>query len=150
MPMMAQEKKQPRFNPEEFKAKMEAYITEKAELSKEEAEKVLPIFSEMKSKQYELTKQERKLRRQGEKEFTSDKDFEEALDKMAELKENAADLEEDYYKKMCKAISARKVYAIKLADDAFHREMLQRSNGHQRHRPDGHNRPNHPNRPSKK
>ena len=67
---------------------------------------------------------------------TSDKKYQEALMQIADLHEKAADLEEDYYEKMCKAISPKKVFAIIQADDAFHREMLQRfSRGNDKPRP---------------
>ena len=35
-----------------------------------------------------------------------------------------AETEEMYYKKMCKAISARKVFLVMQAEDKFHRRML--------------------------
>ena len=125
---MAQEQKRPRFNPEEFKAKMEAYISQKACLSQAESEKVFPIFHEMKQKQRELMQKEHKLKRNTNESNTSDKEYQNILEKIAELHEQAADIEEDYYKKMCKAISPKKVFCIIQADDAFHREMLQRFN----------------------
>ena len=135
-PALAQEQKRPRFNPEEFRAKMEAYISQKACLTQAESEKVFPIFHEMKQKQRELMKKEHKLKRNTSEANTSDKKYQEALMQIADLHEKAADLEEDYYEKMCKAISPKKVFAIIQADDAFHREMLQRfSRGNEKPRP---------------
>ena len=121
----AQEQKRSRFNPEEFKAKMEAYITQKAELTTAEAEKVLPIFLEMKDKQFEVMKKVQKLKQKREEQFENDKDYEEALEKMGELNIQGAKIEAAYYKKMCKAVSAKKAYRIKMADNAFHRDALQ-------------------------
>ena len=121
-----QENKRPRFNPEEFKAKMEAYITQKAELTPAEAEKVLPIFLEMKDKQFEVMKKVQKLKQKREEQFENEKDYEEALEKMGELDIQGAKIEAAYYKKMSQAVSAKKAYRIKMADDAFHREALQR------------------------
>lgn len=119
----SEEGKHPPFNVEEFRAKMKAYITQKAELTPAECEKVFPLFQEMKAKQRELKKQEMKLKRSEMPD--GDKESQERLHKIAQLHVNAAKLEETYYRKMCKAISAKKVYAVILADDAFHREMLQ-------------------------
>ena len=118
----AQEAKQPHFNVEEFRAKMKAYIAQKADLTPTECEKVFPLFQEMKEKQRELMQKEMKLKRSEMPE--TDKESQERLLKITQLHVNAAKLEEAYYRKMCKAISAKKVYAIMLADDAFHREML--------------------------
>lgn len=136
LPALAQEQKHPRFNPEEFKARMEAYISQKACLSQAESEKVFPIFHEMKQKQRELMKKEQKLKQSNFDSDTADKKYQEVLMKVAELHKQAANVEEDYYKKMCKAISPKKVYAIIQADDAFHRDMLQRfSRGHDKPKP---------------
>lgn len=119
----AQEGKHPHFNVEEFRAKMKAYIAQKAELTPAECEKVFPLFQEMKEKQRELKKKELKLKRSEMPE--GDKDSQERVLKITQLHVSAAKLEETYYRKMCKAIPAKKVYAVMLADDAFHREMLQ-------------------------
>ena len=121
----AQDNKRPRFNPEEFKARMEAYIAQKAGLSQSESEKVFPIFHEMKAKQRELLYKENKLKRSiGFNE--PEKAYQNALIKILDLHEETAEIEETYYKKMCKVISPKKVYAIMYADGSFHREMLQK------------------------
>lgn len=131
MPTMAQENKRPRFNQEEFKAQLEAYITQKAELTQTEAEKAFPLFMEMKAKQFELMKKIQKLRHQEKEQLGSESDYQEALTKMGELNIENAKIEANYYKKISKAVSAQKAYRIKKADDAFHREVLQRfNNGH--------------------
>ena len=116
-------KRQPRFNPEEFRARLEAFITQRACLTQEESTKVFPIYQEMKDKERQLKQQEYKLKRnimQSEK----DKDYQDALNQITQLRIEAAKIEESYYKKMCKAVPAKKAYAIMLAEDAFHREVL--------------------------
>jgi len=81
-------------------------------------------------------KKEHKLKRDTHDGNTSDKKCREALMQIADLHEKAADVEEDYYEKMCKAISPKKVFAIIQADDAFHREMLQHfGRGNEKPRP---------------
>ena len=127
---MAQDNKRPRFNPEEFKARLESYITQKAELSSTEAEKFFPIYHEMKAKQREVMKKVQDLKRKHPAQDTSEKKYTEIIYKIAELDEDVAEIEEEYYKKLCKAISPQKVYRAILADDSFHREMVQRFNGH--------------------
>ena len=47
-------KRKPHFSPEEFQAKQRAYITEKAELSPEEAEAFFPLFFELQKKKFDL------------------------------------------------------------------------------------------------
>ncbi|MBQ8969014.1 MAG: hypothetical protein IJ064_04705 [Bacteroidaceae bacterium] len=128
MPTMAQENKRPRFNLEEFKSQLEAYITQKAELTQTEAEKAFPLFMEMKAKQFELMKKIQKLRHREKEQLESESDYQDALTKIGELNIENAKIEANYYKKISKAISAKKAYRIKKADDAFHREALQRFN----------------------
>lgn len=128
LPILAQENKRSRFNPEEFKAKMETYIIQKAGLSQAEAEKVFPIFHEMKSKQFDIMKQAQKFKHQHKNQFESESDYQDALTKMGELSIEGAKIEAAYYKKISKAISAKTAYRVKMADDAFHREILQHIN----------------------
>lgn len=125
IPATAQENRRPRFNPEEFNMKMQAFIAQKACLTPEESEKVFPIYLKMKEKQRELKHQEIKLKKQC---LSSEKECLNTLDRIVDLHEQFAKIEENYYKKMCKVIPAKKVYNIMLAEDAFHREMLQHAN----------------------
>jgi len=128
LPVLAQSEKRARFSPEEFKAKLETFIAQRAYLSPSECEKVFPIYHEMKEKQRELQKKEHQLKYKTLKFEDSEKEYQEALAQIANLHIEGAKIESTYYKKMCKAISAKKVYGIILAEDAFHREMLQRFN----------------------
>ena len=57
----AQEKnRKPHFSPEEFQAKQRTYITEKAELSPEEADAFFPLFFELQKKKFDLERNARK------------------------------------------------------------------------------------------
>ena len=126
LPVLAQNDKRPRFNPEEFRVKLEGFIAQRACLSQSEREKVFPIYHEMKEKQRNLQKQEHQLKYKSLKAESPEKDYQDALVKITELHIEGAKIESVYYKKMCKVISPKKVYGIILAEDAFHREMLQK------------------------
>ena len=47
----AQQPQRGKFNPEEFKAKLESFITQEANLTPAEAQAFFPIYHEMKGKQ---------------------------------------------------------------------------------------------------
>jgi len=126
LPVLAQNDKRPRFSPEEFRTKLESFIAQRASLCQSEREKIFPIYHEMKEKQRELQRKEYQLKYRTLKPDSPEKDYQEALEKIANLHIEAAKIESTYYKKMCKVISPKKVYNIILAEDAFHREMLQR------------------------
>ena len=48
------------FSPEEFQAKQKSHITEKAELTQEEADAFFPLFFELQKKKFELERNARK------------------------------------------------------------------------------------------
>lgn len=64
----------------------------------------------------------------------SDKEFANAIQKIKNLEVEKAETEEEYYKKMCKAISARKVFLVMRAEDKFHRRMINNFNRQGRNR----------------
>lgn len=122
----------PRFNPQEYKQKLERFVSKHAKLTPEEASKFFPIFHEMKEKQRNIMKQiqEKKFSRPAS--GASDKAYQDIILDIEKLKVQQAEIEETYYKKMCKAIPAQKVFEAMIAEDLFHRNMLQ---GFDNHRP---------------
>lgn len=120
-----------KFNPEEFKARMDNYVREKAQLSNEEAEKIFPIYHEMKKKQFEIMVQIRQLKftGRGKKNIATtnqptEADYSKALKQINELNIELAKLQQTYYEKMSKELPAEKVLNIMRAEDKFHREMM--------------------------
>lgn len=115
------------FNPQEFVNRLHNFIREKASLSQEDADKVFPIYHEMKGKQMELNRKIMTLKRQAPDANAADKDIEATIDQIKSLNVQLAQVEQSYYAKMCKVIEARKVYKLMKAEDAFHREMLRKA-----------------------
>ena len=140
--MMAQQNGRGKFNPEEFKAKLESYVTAEAGFTQAEAQAFYPIFFEMKGKQRQLQRKIFQLKKNAPASDASDNDFAITIQKIKDLGVEMAQLEVTYYKKMCQAVSPQKVYKAMCAEDQFHRKMLENFNG-------GGNRPrggggNHP------
>ena len=110
----------PRFNQEEFRQRVENYITKEANLTEEEAKAFFPIYNEYKDKQRKIHMNIHCLKKdvpaQG-----NEKAHEERLLKIARL-------DSVYYKKICKAISAEKFFKILTIEDRMHRKMLQNYN----------------------
>ncbi len=124
-----------RFSPEEFRAKQESYITKAAKLTKAEADKFFPIYREMKDKQRQYASQAQALKRNHPASGATDKDYSATVSKIAELEAEAARIQVEYYKKLCKAVSAKKVYAAILADDDFNRRLMQHFDGGRQQKP---------------
>lgn len=123
----AQPKGKPQFNPDEFKQKLEEHIVQNAKLTSEEAAKFFPIFHEMKKKQHELQEQMFKLKKNCPSPNAADKEFQSIIMSIKRLNIEMAEVEETYYKRMCKTISAKKVYDAMNAEDAFYRRMFSRA-----------------------
>ena len=113
-----------KFSPEEFKAKLEGFITAEAGFTSAEAQAFFPIYFEMKGKQRQLQHEVCQLKKNAP---TTDNDKEYALviQKIKDLGVEMAKQEVTYYKSLCKAVPARKVYAAMRAEDRFHRIMLE-------------------------
>lgn len=122
------------FSPEEFKAKLENFISCNASLSTAEAQKFFPLYHELRNKQRQINHQIMQLKRTPLPADAKDKQYSDVVIQIAELKEEAAKLESTYLKRMCKAIPAHKVYQVIKAEDTFHRNML-RGAGHKKPSP---------------
>lgn len=123
-----------RFSPEEFRAHLEEFISKEAGLTASEGKAFLPIFHEMKEKQIKAQDEIFRLKRNGPAGNASDKEFANAIQKIKNLEVEKAETEEEYYKKMCKVISARKVFLVMRAEDKFHRRMINNFNRQGRNR----------------
>jgi len=117
-----------KFNPEEFRAKLEEFIIKKAEFTTTEAQAFFPIFHKMKEEQRTLQTEIFKLKRIPKEETPSEKDYANKIQRISELNIKMAQIQESYYKKMYKAVPAQKVYKAMLAEDIFHRMMLRQFN----------------------
>ena len=118
------------FSPEEFHAKQQAFITEKAGLTEAEAEAFFPLFFELQKKKFELEHNARKgmNRKRGEK--PDEVQCREFVNKMADVKIEIAKLEKEYINKYLQVISPCKLLEISHAEGQFQRylmkEMIQR------------------------
>jgi len=131
---------QGKFNPKEFKAKLESYITQEAGFTQEEAQAFFPIYFEMKAKQRQLQRNICQLKKDAPGANADEKDFASTIQKTKDLGVETAQLEVSYYKKLCKVVSPKKVYYAMCAEDRFHRMMLE-DFGHERNRPKQGHRP---------
>ena len=123
-----------RFSPKEFRAHLEEYVSKEAGLTASEAKAFFPLFHEMKEKQFKTQDEIFRLKRNAPAGNASDKEFANAIQKIKSLEVEKAEAEEMYYKKMCKAISARKVFLVMQAEDKFHRRMINNFNRQGRNR----------------
>lgn len=114
------------FSHEEFQAKQRNYITEKAQLTKEEADAFFPIFFELQKKKFDIERNARKgvKRERGEK--MTEEQCREFVYNMADARIEVAKLEREYADKYLKVVSACKLQRIQHAEWSFQRDLMKR------------------------
>jgi hypothetical protein len=102
---------------QKIKAAHAAYITERLELTPEEAEKFWPVYREYAQKRQEIRQQLKTAKEKG----TSEKEL---LDLDLKVKQQQLDLEKDYSGRMQKVITPQKMMNLRQAEGDFRRLLL--------------------------
>ena len=131
-----QQNKRPHFSPEEFQAKQKAYITEKAELSAEEAEAFFPLFFELQKKKFELERNARKDFKRQRGEQMNEEECRKFVYNMADVKIEVAKLEREYTDKYLEVLPACKVRRVQHAENSFQRDLIKKMMEHRNNRPE--------------
>lgn len=124
---------QQRLSPEEFRAKQQAFITERAGLTKEEAAKFFPVYFDLQDRKKQLNDEAWKLIRSGKDEKTTEAQYGEILDGVYDARIASDRLDKTYLEKFKKILSNKKIYEVQRAEMRFHRELLKGVN----HKSDG-------------
>ena len=119
---------QERLSPEEFRAKQKAFIIEKAGLTKEEAAKFFPVYFELQDKKKKLNDESWDLMRKGKDDKTTESQYEEINEKVANNRIAADQLDKTYLSKFKKILSSKKIFLVQRAEMRFHREMIKGMN----------------------
>lgn len=113
---------------DEFKAKQQAFITEDAGLTSEEANAFFPVYFEMQGKKKDLNDRVWKLFRKGKDSKTTDAQYDEIITKIYDLRIASDKLEKAYFQRFKGILSSRKIYLVQKAEMRFHRELLKGMN----------------------
>lgn len=113
--------KQPRFDPQQWEQMMYMTIVREAGLTPAEAQTFVPLYKEMREKQRTMSGQIVELKKQ---KYNAEKDYFNAINKIKNLQVEMAELEANYYKRLCKAVGAEKIFKLMQAEDRFHRQMV--------------------------
>lgn len=122
---MAQEHKGPkRFSPEQFRQKQREFITEKAQLTQEEADAFFPIFFELQKEKFRIEHEARSkvIKERGQK--LTDEECKALLLHTAEARIKTVELEKEYLTKYLNAVSPKKLLDIQRAEHAFQGHIL--------------------------
>ena len=121
-PSFAQDKQ--RCSEDEFRMKKQAYITEKAGLTSEEAQAFFPIYFELQEKKKEKNKETWSNARKGMKPETSEEEYQEIINQHFNSQHEILDLEKEYIDKYRKVLTDKKIYMVYRAEIKFNRNML--------------------------
>ena len=120
----------PHFSPEEFQAKQKAYITEKADLTDQEAEAFFPLFFELQKKKFELERNVRKGFKKERGEQMTEEECRDFVYKMADTKIEIAKLEREYTDKYLQVLPPCKLRRVQHADGMFQRDLMKKMTEH--------------------
>lgn len=113
---------------QEIKAQKSAYLTQKMNLTPEEAQRFWPIYNQM-DEELETARREhmqfRRSMRQKEGEMT-EKEASEFLDREIAMREKDLQVRKKYDPQLRKAIGAQKLVQMHKAERDFHREVVRR------------------------
>lgn len=116
-----------RLSKEEFRARQQAYITEKAGLTAAEAEDFFPLYFELQDRKHQLNDEAWKLMREGKKEGVTEARYDEIMESVYDARIAADRLEKSYYGKFKKILSSKKIYLVQQAEMRFYRELLRQA-----------------------
>ena len=108
----------------EFRAKKQAYMAKKAELTKEEAKDFFPLYFEFQDKKKAINKRAWDIAKQGKTPGTTNEEYEEIIDNFFDDQEAIVKLEREYIRKYRKILSDKKIYMIYWAEIKFNRNMM--------------------------
>ena len=129
-------RRRPHFSPEEFQAKQRAYITEKAELTTEEADAFFPLFFELQKKKFDLERNARKDFKKQRSEQMTEEECREFVYNIADIKIEVAKLEREYTDKYLEVLPACKVRKVQFAEGSFQRHLMKEMMEHRNNKPE--------------
>ncbi len=116
--------------PDEAREKIEsariALITQRLELSPEQAEKFWPIYREYQEKLRELRMEFRQAQGGVRREELTEEESQKLVELGLELKEKQLALEKTYSDRLAEVITSRQLLALRKAEEDFRRMLLER------------------------
>lgn len=113
------------FSPEDFRRKMEAFVSRDAGLTPYEAQQFFPLLHEMMDKQRVINDEMRDIMRD-ENKNTTENEYCRKIERVTELEIENRKVERTYYKKFHTVLSWKKIHAVRLSLMRFNMEALKR------------------------
>jgi len=111
---------------EKVEAAKIALITERLNLTPEQAEKFWPIYKEFNDKQRGLRQEFQQMRAGHDPKTASDAENKQMLNKGLQIKQRQLDLEKTYSNRMQQVISTQQLMSLRKAENDFRQMLMQR------------------------
>lgn len=109
---------------EEFRARQEAFITENANLTQQEAKKFFPLYFELQDKKSTYNREAWQEMRKGKQGNLSEEEYARIVEALIQARITTDQLDLEYVRKYKKFLSSKKIYDIQRAEMKFHRHLL--------------------------
>ena len=121
---------------EKIEAAKIALITQRLELSPEQAEKFWPLYNEYSKQRRAYTSEYTQARKEFNAETATEEEYKKLLDLGEQVKQSQLNLEQQYSDRLLKVISNRQMLNLRKAEGDFRRMLLERmrEQGNQRER----------------
>lgn len=103
-----------------------ALITDRLELTPEQAEKFWPVFREYNQQRQDIRKEFRERHSDIDLNNLSDEESKKLVQKSMEMKQRELNLEKEYSKRMTEVISTQQLFKLKNAEKDFQQMLLRR------------------------
>lgn len=120
----AQEEGKQKLSPEDFKKKQAAFLTEKAELTTEEAARFLPVYFELQDKKRNINRGAWAEVKRARSEKLSEAQYESLITRLIDARISSDKLEKAYLSRFKNILSCEKIFKVQAAEMRFHRDML--------------------------
>jgi|SRR5690606_13341296 len=110
---------------ERIKALKVAYLTEKLELSKTEAQQFWPIYNNYEEKEHALRKESYSKRKETDVALLSESQAKKMVDGMIATENKKYELRENFLRDLQKILPAKKIIKLKIAEDEFNKKMFE-------------------------
>jgi len=101
-------------------------ITERLQLTPEQAEKFWPLYREYNNKRMELRRELRSARDEVDPQRATEEERKQLIEMGLRIKERELALEQDYSKRMLEVIDSRQLLSLRRAEEDFKRMLIER------------------------
>ena len=118
-----------------LRQKKEAFMTQAAQLTAEEAKQFFPLYFELHKRQNELKRNAWKCLCNDHMDEWKESDYDAKLHQLVESDHLIHELDQLYLEKYKKFLTAKKIYHLMKADIVFNRRLLRAHPNHKEHKP---------------